>query len=148
MAGLNRVVLVGRLVRDPEMRKTNSGAAVTSFTIAVDKPGRVENNQDRAASFIACTCWNKTAENVAKFCKKGYLVGVDGRLNQRSYEDKMGQKRSVTEVIAESVQFLSEKNRGNDDTPVSSSPYSNDDSVRDYSDSHEGIDGTDDDMPF
>ena len=104
MAGLNRVVLVGRMVRDPELKRTNSGTSVTSFTIAVDNLTKAGN--EKSASFIPCTCWNKTAENVAKYCSKGTLVGVDGRLNQRSYEDKSGQKRSVVEVIAESVQFL------------------------------------------
>ena len=64
MAGMNRCVLVGRLVRDPELKRTNSGASVTSFTIAIDNPSR--NGNDKTTSFIPCTCWNKTAENVAK----------------------------------------------------------------------------------
>ena len=76
MAGMNRVVLVGRMVRDPERKRTNSGSSVTSFTIAVDNPAKT--GAERSASFIPCTCWNKTAENVAKYCTKGSLIGVDG----------------------------------------------------------------------
>lgn len=146
MAGMNRVVLVGRIVRDPELRRTTSGASVTSFTIAVDNPSR-GNGQEKSASFIPCTCWNKTAENVAKYCTKGSMVGVDGRLNQRSYDDKNGTKRSVVEVVAESVQFLSAKGTngeggfaGNDNGPI---PADDNGPV-----AHEGIDSSDDDLPF
>lgn len=140
MAGLNRVVLVGRMVRDPELKRTNSGASVTSFTIAVDNLTRAGN--ERSASFIPCTSWNKTAENVAKYCSKGSLVGVDGRLNQRSYEDKNGQKRSVVEVIAESVQFLERK--GANEENENNQPEDNAKSTV----AHEGIDSSDDDLPF
>ena len=141
MAGMNRCVLVGRIVRDPELKRTNSGAAVTSFTIAIDNPTRTGN--EKTASFIPCTCWNKTAENVAKYCTKGSLIGVDGRLNQRSYEDRNGGKRSVVEVIAESVQFLERKGEANGfDSPDML------DSGADSTVAHEGIDASEDDMPF
>lgn len=137
MAGINRVVLVGRMVRDPELKRTNSGASVTSFTIAVDNLTKAGG--ERSASFIPCTSWNKTAENVSKYCSKGSLVGVDGRLNQRSYEDKNGQKRSVVEVVAESVQFLERKGAGEETEgqPEEKSTVA-----------HEGIDSSDDDLPF
>lgn len=135
MAGLNRVVLVGRIVRDPELKKTNSGASVTSFTIAVDNV--VKSGNEKSTSFIPCTCWNKTAENVAKYCFKGSLVGVDGRIVQRSYEDKSGQKRSVVEVVCETVQFLEKKG---------STDQINDDLKSNAV--HEGIDSSDDDLPF
>ena len=140
MAGLNRVVLVGRMVRDPELKRTNSGTSVTSFTIAVDNLTKA--GSERSASFIPCTSWNKTAENVAKYCAKGTLVGVDGRLNQRSYEDKSGQKRSVVEVIAESVQFLERKgaNEEGESQPEETTAKS--------TVAHEGIDSSDDDLPF
>ncbi|MFA6829660.1 MAG: single-stranded DNA-binding protein [Bacilli bacterium] len=139
MAGLNRVVLVGRIVRDPELRKTNSGISLTSFTIAVDNPGK-----EKSTSFIPCTCWNKTAEIVAKYCVKGSLVGVDGRLSQRNYEDKNGQKRSVVEVVGESVQFLEKKGASTEDA---SQPDDNGSSSISPA-THEGIDGADDDLPF
>ncbi len=142
MAGMNRCVLVGRIVRDPELKRTNSGAAVTSFTIAIDNPTRT--GTEKTASFIPCTCWNKTAENVAKYCTKGSLIGVDGRLNQRSYEDRNGGKRSVVEVIAESVQFLERK--GDVDSVADSSDLL--DNGSDSTVAHEGIDASEDDMPF
>ncbi len=143
MAGLNRVVLVGRLVRDPELRKTNSGTSVTSFTIAVDNLTR--KGEEKTTSYIPCTCWSMTAENVAKYCSKGSLVGIDGRISQRSYEDKNGQKRSIVEVVAENVQFLESKNsnKNNDNSSMGNGTDFVSDAV-----SHEGIDGSDDDLPF
>lgn len=141
MAGMNRVVLVGRMVRDPERKRTNSGRSVTSFTIAVDNPAKT--CAERSASFIPCTCWNKTAENVAKYCTKGSLIGVDGRLNQRSYEDRNKQKRTVIEVVAESVQFL-ERKGASDAAPSVNQDIQDSNSNA----SHEGIDSSDDDLPF
>jgi single-strand DNA-binding protein len=147
MAGMNRCVLVGRIVRDPELKRTNSGASVTSFTIAIDNPTR--QGGDRTTSFIPCTCWNKTAENVKKYCTKGSLVGVDGRLNQRSYEDKNGGKHSVVEVIAESVQFLERKGaEPSEDNNVSAPSQSSNNGSESASITHEGIDASDDDLPF
>ena len=144
MAGLNRVVLVGRIVRDPELKKTASGASVCSFTVAIDNMTRTGG--DRTTSFIPCTCWSKTAENVAKYCTKGSLVGVDGRLNQRSYESKVGSKRSVVEVIAESVQFLEKKGAVED---ADSYQSVDDGALSDHQGiTHEGIDSSDDDLPF
>lgn len=143
MAALNRCVLVGRIVRDPELKRTNSGTSVTSFTIAVDNP--TKTGGDKTTSFIPCTCWNKTAENVAKYCSKGSLVGVDGRLNQRSYESN-GSKRSVVEVIAESVQFLERKGSGDNGGYESNEPA--DSGTESSTITHEGIDSSDDDLPF
>ena len=142
MAGLNRVVLVGRIVRDPELKKTTSGASVCSFTIAIDNMTKAGG--ERTTSYIPCTCWSKTAENVAKYTTKGSLVGVDGRLNQRNYETK-GVKRSVVEVIADSVQFLERKNANESGE---SYPSQDDGSISDQSIAHEGIDSSDDDLPF
>ncbi len=141
MSALNRVVLVGRLVRNPELKKTNSGVAVVSFTIAVDNI--TKSGAEKTTSFIPCTSWNKTAELVAKFCTKGSLIGVDGRLVQRSYEDRTGQKRSVVEVVAEQVQFLEKKNQDDEYAPQPSSYDDQRDSAI-----HEGIDSSDDDLPF
>jgi single-strand DNA-binding protein len=105
---LNRVVLVGRLTKDPELRYTPSGVAVATFTLAVN---RTFTNQqgEREADFLNCVIWRKQAENVANFLKKGSLAGVDGRLQSRSYEDQSGKRVYVTEVVAESVQFLEPK---------------------------------------
>ncbi|MFC0273077.1 single-stranded DNA-binding protein [Metabacillus herbersteinensis] len=105
---LNRVVLVGRLTKDPELRYTPSGVAVATFTLAVNRS--FTNNQgEKEADFLNCVVWRRPAENVANFLKKGSLAGVDGRLQSRSYEDQTGKRVYVTEVVAESVQFLEPK---------------------------------------
>ncbi|MCI9094223.1 MAG: single-stranded DNA-binding protein, partial [Coprobacillus sp.] len=101
---INRVCCVGRLTKDPELRRTNSGAAVTSFTLALN---RNYNSADGIqADFIPCVVWNKIAENVEKYCSKGSLVGVEGRLRSRNYDNAQGQKVFVVEVVCDSVQFL------------------------------------------
>lgn len=141
---LNRVVIVGRLVRNPELRKTASDRSVVAFTVALDN--RTTNNGEKSTSYIPCTAWNSTAESIAKFMKKGSLVGVDGHLNQRSYTANDGRKVSVVEVIADSVQFLEKKN----DSSVNSSTTSNNDYNRQMPEDEpvEGIDASDDDLPF
>ena len=101
---LNRALLVGRLTRDPELRRTGNGTAVTSFTLAVDR--NFSTRDDQEADFINCVCWGKIAENTERYCSKGSLVSVDGRIQTRNYENNQGQKVYVTEVIADSVQFI------------------------------------------
>lgn len=108
---LNRIVLIGRLTKDPELRYTQSGKAVCTFTLAVDRP-YLANNGNREADFINIVVWNKTAENCAQYLAKGKLAAVDGRLQIRSYDGQDGQRRYVTEVIADNVQFLSPKSEG------------------------------------
>lgn len=108
---MNRVVLVGRLTRDPELRRTQNGTAVASFTVAVDNRTK-DVNGNKTTSFIPCTIWNQQAENVVRFVHKGSLVGVEGRLNQRSYQNKDGKNVQVIEVICDSVQFLERKEDG------------------------------------
>ncbi|ENR8046352.1 single-stranded DNA-binding protein, partial [Listeria monocytogenes] len=106
---MNRVVLVGRLTKDPDLRYTPAGAAVATFTLAVNRP--FKNTQgEQEADFINCVVWRKPAENVANFLKKGSMAGVDGRVQTRNYEDKDGKRVFVTEVVAETVQFLEPKN--------------------------------------
>jgi single-strand DNA-binding protein len=102
---MNRVVLVGRLTKDPELRYTPNGVPVATFTLAVN---RTFTNQqgEREADFINCVIWRKPAENVANFLKKGSLAGVDGRVQTRSYDGQDGKRVYVTEILAESVQFL------------------------------------------
>lgn len=101
---LNHSVIMGRLVRDPEIRRTNTGKAVTSFTIACDKPGK-----DSGASFIDCVAWDKTAEFVSNYFTKGSAIIVEGRLESRQYEAKDGQKRTVTEVVVTQAHFCEKK---------------------------------------
>jgi single-strand DNA-binding protein len=108
---MNRVLLVGRLTKDPELRYTPNGIAVATFTLAVN---RTFSNQqgEREADFINCVVWRKQAENAANYLKKGSLAGVDGRLQSRSYEGQDGKRVYVTEVVAESVQFLESRSGG------------------------------------
>lgn len=143
---INRVVLVGRLTRDPELRKTPNGASVASFTIAIDN--RKGPNGEKTTSFIPCTVWNQQAENTVKFTHKGSLVGVEGRLNQRSYDSKDGRKVQVIEVICDAVQFLESKGSGNP-TEKDESGYTPDPEVNDYEERNvSSIDIADDDLPF
>lgn len=105
---LNRIVLIGRLTKDPELRHTQSGKAVCAFTLAVDRPF-VSQDGSREADFINIVVWNKLGENCAQYLGKGKLAAVDGRLQIRSYDGQDGQRRYVTEVIADNVRFLSPK---------------------------------------
>ncbi len=108
---INRVVLVGRLTKDPVLRRTPNGTSVASFTIACDRRNKVEGQP--TADFISCTCWNRVAENTATYTHKGSLVGVEGRIQTRSYDDQSGKRVYVTEVVCDSVQFLEPKGSNN-----------------------------------
>ena len=99
---MNSVILIGRLVRDPELKYTSSGVAACNFTLAVDR----DFSKDKEADFIPIITWQKLAETCANHLSKGRLVAVEGRLQIRSYETEDGQKRKVAEVVANSVQFL------------------------------------------
>lgn len=102
---INRAVLVGRLTRDPELRTTTSGISVASFTLAVDR--QYTNAQgERGADFISCVIWRKAAENFCNFTSKGSLVGIDGRIQTRSYDNKDGQRVYVTEVVVDNFALL------------------------------------------
>lgn len=143
---INRVVLVGRLTRDPELRRTSSGMAVASFTIAVDN--RAKSGAEKTASFIPCTVWNQAADNMAKFTRKGSLVGVEGRLNQRTYDSKDGRRVTVIEVICDSVQFLEPKGTTTE-APVRDEVPPYEDFNDDAGDNNlSAIDVADDDLPF
>ena len=106
---INRVVLVGRLTKDPELRYTPNGVAVATFTLAVNRIFANQNGE-READFISCQVWRKTAENVANYLRKGSLIGIEGRIQTRNYENQEGKRVYVTEVIADSVQFLETRN--------------------------------------
>ena len=106
---INRVVMVGRMTRDPELRRTQNGSAVTSFTLAMNRPKR--NDEEQHSDFISCVVWNKVAEFVEKDCSNWSLVGFLGRLRWWSYDIAQGQRVYVTEVVCDSVQFLETKPR-------------------------------------
>ena len=102
---MNKVVLIGRLTRDPELRYTGSNTPVASFTLAVNRP--FSNQQgEREADFINVVVWRKQAENVKNYLSQGSQAAVEGRIQTRSYDDQNGQKRYVTEVVADNVEFL------------------------------------------
>ncbi len=120
---LNRVILIGRLTQDPELRYTQNGTAVASFTVAVNRKFKRDE-----ADFIPVVVWNKPAENCANYLGKGRLVAIDGRLQIRSYETQDGQRRRVSEVVAEDVKFL---DKGGTSSSLKSAPTS---SVKDSAD--------------
>ncbi len=106
---LNRAVIVGRLTRDPDLRYTPNGVAVANFTVAANRPFKNQQGEQEA-DFINCVAWRNQAENLANYMKKGSLIGVDGRIQTRSYDDKDGKRVFVTEVLAETIQFLEPRN--------------------------------------
>lgn len=125
---MNNVVLIGRLTRDPELRYIpNSGTAVSTFTLAVDKnlskdkKAEMESRNQPTADFIRIVVWGKTAENCANFLNKGKLVGVNGRIQTGSYDDKDGKKVYTTEVVANTVEFLEWGDTGNKSPQASAS---------------------------
>ena len=121
---MNKVILIGRLARDPEMRTTPSGVATTSFTIAVQR--NYANAQgDREADFISCVAWRKQAENIAKYCSKGSQVAVEGRIQTRNYDAQDGSKRYVTEVIADNVSFLGGRSTSSESSSYAANNYNN-----------------------
>ena len=154
---LNRVCLVGRLTRDPELRTTASGMQVVSFTIAVDDPYARKNqpqqgqqqpaNSNEGTLFMSCSMFGNRAPNVAKFTKKGSLVSVEGRLRQRKYTNRDGVNVTVIETVADGVEFLEPKSAqaGRDaDTGYSNQSYENQQQGSNLG----SIDITDDDMPL
>ena len=139
---INRVVLVGRLTKDPDYRTTPSGVSVATFTLAVNRT--FTNAQgEREADFINCVVFRKQAENVSNYLFKGSLAGVDGRIQSRSYENNEGRRVFVTEVVADNVQFLEPKNNNQQNNqsqqqgqaPAGNNPFGNDNGINDIDDS-------------
>ena len=120
---MNKTILMGRLTKDPETRYTQStNTQVTSFTLAVNRRF-VKDGEERQADFINIVAWNKTAEFVSKYFKKGQQVGVIGRLQTRNWEDEQGQKHYVTEVIAEEVYFADTKKEESTSAPTEENQF-------------------------
>ena len=140
---LNSVVLIGRLTRDPELRYTPNGVAVASFTLAVDR-SRKNAAGERETDFIPIVVWQQQAENCNSYLAKGKMVAVDGRLQVRNYEDKDGNKRTMTEVIVESVQFLSPRDSNGQQHVIESTDQPGVDSTG----TTENFKLNDDDLPF
>ena len=109
MSDTNKTILIGRLTRDVEIKYTQSGSAVGSFSLAVNKTWSKDGEKKEYVSFINCVAWGKTAEIIAEYVKKGQRISIVGHLQQRGWEDKTGAKRITTEVIVEEFQFLTPK---------------------------------------
>ncbi|CDI43265.1 single-stranded DNA-binding protein [Lactobacillus helveticus] len=141
---INRVVLTGRPTKDLELRRTKSGTSVCQFNLAVDRNFKNKSGE-READFISCIAWKKTAEVMSQYVKKGSLIGVDGRIQTRSYNNKHDQRVYVTEVVVENFSFLggSDKNGQVIKNNQSSSNQNND-----PFDSNGQADISDDDLPF
>lgn len=132
---LNCAIIMGRMVADPELKTTQSGLSVTSFTIAVDR-GFKKQGEEQQTDFIDVVAWRQTAEFVTKFFRKGSMIAVQGSIQVRNHEDKRGNKRKAVEIVASNVSFCGGKSEGNNSAP-SSVPAAPSESVED-----------DDELPF
>ena len=144
---MNKVILIGRLTRDPELRYTGNNTAVASFSLAVQ---RNFTNQagEREADFFNISVWRKQAENVKNYLSQGSQVAIEGRLQTRSYDDANGQKRYVTEVVADNVEFIGSRNSSNNSNNMNSSASNAGPTPYDFGDAPEPK-GTDvDSNPF
>jgi len=160
---MNKVILIGRLARDPEMRTTGSGVSVTRFTVAVSRPFTPNGGQPQT-DFIGCIAWRRQAENIAKYCTKGSQVAVEGRIQTGSYDGQDGQKHYTTDIVADNVTFLGSRNSMDNSTsyPANEPSYSQpmptynepqsmpstDISEDPFKDFGEEIALSDDDLPF
>ena len=159
---LNRIVVMGRLVRDPELRTTQSGISVTSFTLAVDRDFKNRDSGEKSTDFIDVVAWRQTAEFVCKYFSKGRMAVAEGRLQIREWTDKEGNRRTTAEVVADNVYFGDSKRDGGGDGYGSPPPYgapasygggSQQPSYGSYAGHSEGpgfseIDDQDGDLPF
>jgi single-strand DNA-binding protein len=151
---INRTILVGRLTKDPELRYTSGNIAFARFTLAVNRTFAGPSGE-READFIQCIAWRKQAENLARFVKKGSLIGVEGRIQTGSYDDKDGIRKFTTDVVCDSVQFLEPK--GSDSNESQDRDFNNDYKQSFYEEKPQqkqqkssipSIDVTEDDLPF
>lgn len=143
---INRVVLVGRITRDPELRKTNTGTSVINFTLAVNR--RFAKDDEQKADFINCQAWRQSADFMANYVKQGALLGVEGRIQTRNYKDQSDRTVYVTEVVCDSVQILAQKKA--EEAP---NTYGQNYNQEDYSNSMsefggDTVDISADDLPF
>lgn len=116
---INRVVLLGNMTRDPELRRTGNGKAVTNFTLALNR----YNNDE--ADFVDCVCWEKIAENTAQYCHKGSKVAIEGSIQTGSYVDKDGHNRKTVNVLCNRVEFINTNNSSNNLQPQINNNYNN-----------------------
>jgi single-strand DNA-binding protein len=119
---LNKAILIGRLTRDPELRYTQGGTSVCSFSIANNRTYVSAGEKKEQVSFFNCVAWAKTGEVIAEYCKKGQRIGIEGRLQQRSWDDQEGKKRQTVEIVVDNFQFLSAPRESGGEAAVESTP--------------------------
>ena len=143
---INKVILVGRLTKDPELRTATTGRSITTFTVAVDS--KMKNpDGTRSAAFLDCVAFQSTAENVCKFTKKGSLVGVEGSINQRKYQRKDGSNAIVVEILCDNVKFLESKPKNEEIPPFDEYPQ-NGPAIEESNETVDTPELADDDLPF
>ncbi len=156
---LNRVILMGRLVADPELRQTTSGVSVATFRLAIDRNYQAKGSTERQTDFISCVAWRQTAEFISRYFSKGRMIALEGSLQSRNYEDKTGVKRTAYEVIVDQAYFADSKPSGGQNSDRGGIPFPTEPpqfeesqkggnlSVGDFG-SFEEVDTDDGDLPF
>lgn len=139
---LNKAIIIGRLTKDPDLRYTQSGTPVCSFSVANNRTYVAAGEKKETVSYFNCVAWAKTGEVIAEYCKKGQRIGIEGRLQQRSWDDQEGKKRQTVEIVVDNFQFLSPPRESSAEPAADA-----------HSSSHEPSPGTDnpfsdDDIPF
>ncbi len=151
---MNRVILTGRLVRDPELKHTTNNIPYVQFTIAVNRPFAPKDSNAQQADFISCVVWRQAAENLARYIKKGGLIGIDGRIQSRSYDDASGTRQYTMDVVCDSIEFLEPKSKsdsGADYAPRYEEPKRQEQEQKQkdpFENVKSNFDISDDDLPF
>lgn len=145
---LNHIVIMGRLTRDPELRRTGSGVAVASFTLAVERDYTGKDNSEKETDFIDCVAWRSTGEFVSKYFAKGRMACVSGRLQIRLWTDKDGSKRRSAEILADNVYFADSKNAAGSDGSRPTAAEASTPAAAPAAGSFEPMDIDDDELPF
>jgi single-strand DNA-binding protein len=145
---INRVYMIARLTRDPELRYTQGGTSIANFSVANNRTYTVQNEKKESVSFFNCVSFGKPGEIIAQYLKKGSKIALEGRLSQRSWEDKYGQKRSTIEIVVENFQFIDSSGKKTDDQPEESGlgTIVTDGSVAGFENQAQHF--SDDDIPF
>ena len=122
---MNKVILIGRLARDPELRTTAGNISVATFTVAVSRPFSPQNGGDNGADFINCVVWRRAAENLARYCHKGSQIAVEGRIQNRNYTAQDGTKRYITEILVDNLTFLGSRSDNQGSAPQDNTSANN-----------------------
>lgn len=141
---INRVYMIARLTRDPELSFTQGGTANCKFSVANNKTFTQNNEKKEQVSYFNCVAWSKLGETIAQYLKKGSKIALEGRLSQRSWQDKDGQKRSTVEIVVENIQFLDTKKSDGQSEPGYQAPNAPAEPSSDQGSAH----FSDDDIPF